>query len=424
VHALGYLIAPARGGFAFTRPDGRPMPNGPTLPGSDGDTARCHDADITTDTIIPAGLGDKLGVHIFVQPAFVREEPSDEASARVLKGRHWEDYVGGQPRHGAAPAADLAGSIPPIAGPQGSSSIAVAMTVPPLPDDARQDLMLPFGPVADALGRDVVLSGDHADAVLGYCRAMGSKFGCPGYLRYLFGLPVDKALRSGYLITQRALRETTPHACAEEIARTALELLPELDGSGQAEREVLDVFAGVGQVTYSYAKAGCRVQAVDNDRTTVDTAVHNMALAGLAEVVEYRLADGPATLASAVNAGRRFSVVHLDPPWRGTYQYDLTLPFRLEDLAVNVAELVGLGLAAARLVVLNLPHNAASSQIGDLAALAGCSALVQYQYVADFPASFGQAPAYFFGRSGLGRGRTTGYQERRQRLTLGGQRVS
>ena len=284
--------------------------------------------------------------------------------------------------------------------------------------------MLPFGPIPDEAGRDVILSGDHADAVLAYCHAMGSKFGAPGYLRYLFGLPVDKALLSGYLMTQRALRETTPHACAEEIARTALELLSRLDGGREEDASVLDLFAGVGQMAYSYAKAGCHVQAVDNDRTTVDVAVHNMALAGLASVVGYRLADGPATLASAVSAGRRFSIVHLDPPWRGTYQYDLTRPFMLEDLAVDVPELVRLGLEGARLVVLNLPHNALSSQIGDLAALAGCNALVQYLYVSDFPASFAQAPAYFFGRPGGGDGGTAGYQERRQRLTVDGQRVS
>jgi predicted RNA methylase len=285
--------------------------------------------------------------------------------------------------------------------------------------------MLPFGPIPDALGRDVILSGDHADAVLAYCHAMGSKLGSPGYLRYLFGLPINKALLSGYLITQRALRETTPHACAEEIARTALELLSCLDGGREVDDgSVLDIFAGVGQTAYSYAKAGCRVQAVDNDRTTVDIAVNNMALAGFAGVVEYRLADGPATLASAVSTDRRFSIVHLDPPWRGNYQYDLTRPFMLEDLAVNVEELVGLGLEGARLVVLGLPHNAMSSQIGDLAALVGCNALVQYQYVSDFPASFGQAPAYFFGRSTVGHGGTTGYQERHQRLTVDGQRVN
>jgi predicted RNA methylase len=306
----------------------------------------------------------------------------------------------------------------------GPGSVSVAMTGPPLPDGVPQDLMLPFGPIADEAGRDVIVSGGHADAVLAYCHAMGSKFGSPGYVRYLFGLPVNKALLSGYLMTQRALRETTPHACAEEIARTALELLSGLDGGGEEGGSVLDIFAGVGQMAYSYAKAGCHVQAVDNDRTTVDVAVSNMAVAGLAGVVEYRLADGPATLAAAVNAGRRFSIVHLDPPWRGAYQYDLTRPFMLEGLAVDVQKLLRLGLEGARLVVLNLPHNASSSQIGDLAALAGCNALVQYQYVSDFPASFGQAPAYFFGRSGGGHGGTTGRQERRQRLTVDGQRVS
>ena len=285
--------------------------------------------------------------------------------------------------------------------------------------------MLPFGPIPDDAGRDVVVSRGHADAVLAYCHAMGSKFGSPGYLRYLFGLPVNEALLSGYLMTQRALRETTPHACAQEIARTALELLSGLDGGRDEDGgSVLDIFAGVGQMAYSYAKAGCHVEAVDNDRTTVDVAVSNMAVAGLASVVEYRLADGPATLASAVATGRRFSIVHLDPPWRGTYQYDLGRPFMLDGLAVDVQELVRLGLEDARLVVLNLPHNALPSQIGDLAALAGCNALVQYQYVADFPASFGQAPAYFFGRSGGGRSGTTGYQERRQRLTVDGRRVS
>jgi hypothetical protein len=86
------------------------------------------------------------------------------------------------------------------------------MMGPPIPDDVPQDLMLPFGPISDEAGRDVILSGGHADAVLAYCHAMGSKLGCLGYLRYLFGLPVNEALLSGYQLTQRALRETTPHA--------------------------------------------------------------------------------------------------------------------------------------------------------------------------------------------------------------------
>ena len=42
------------------------MPHSPVLPGSDGDLARCHDADITTETIIPAGLGDKLDLDLAI----------------------------------------------------------------------------------------------------------------------------------------------------------------------------------------------------------------------------------------------------------------------------------------------------------------------------------------------------------------------
>jgi hypothetical protein len=71
VHALGWLISPAEsGGFAFTRPDGQPMPNGPTLPGGDGDLSGCHDALITADTIIPAGLGDKLDLDLAIWACF------------------------------------------------------------------------------------------------------------------------------------------------------------------------------------------------------------------------------------------------------------------------------------------------------------------------------------------------------------------
>jgi predicted RNA methylase len=313
------------------------------------------------------------------------------------------------------------------------------MTRPDSPHDAPQNLMLPLGPIADEAGRDVVLSGEHADAVLGYCREMGARFGAPGYLRYLFGLPVNEALLAGYQITQRALRETTPHACAQEIARTALEILPgpgadradhgdRTDHSGHAGEapSVLDLFAGIGQMAYSYAKAGCHVQATDNDPTTVGVASHNMALAGLSASVGYRVADGPATLAAAVEAGQEFSIVHLDPPWRGTYKYDLAQPFTLEALAVDVPELVRLGLEHARLVVLNLPHNALPSQLGELAAKAGCNVLIQRLFISDFPASFSQAPAYFFGRSPAGPAKAAARltEERRQNLTLDGQRAA
>ena len=81
VHALGYLITPGQDAtFAFTRPDGQAMPNGPALPGSDGELARCHHADITTDTIIPAGLGDKLDLDLAIWACFANTRTDHQAS--------------------------------------------------------------------------------------------------------------------------------------------------------------------------------------------------------------------------------------------------------------------------------------------------------------------------------------------------------
>ena len=61
------------------------MPSSPALPGSDGDLAGCHDAEITTDTIIPAGLGDKLDLDLAIWACF--------ANARIAEqqaGQHQE----------------------------------------------------------------------------------------------------------------------------------------------------------------------------------------------------------------------------------------------------------------------------------------------------------------------------------------------
>ena len=82
-HARGYLITPtATGAFAFTRPDGQPMPTSPALPGSDGDLARCHDADITTETIIPAGLGDKLDLDLAIWACFANARTDQQRASQ------------------------------------------------------------------------------------------------------------------------------------------------------------------------------------------------------------------------------------------------------------------------------------------------------------------------------------------------------
>jgi len=91
VHALGWVIAPALGGgFVFTRPDGQHMPTGPALPGSDGDLAACHDAEITTDTIVPTGLGDRLDLDLAIWACFANARVAAE---RADQGQHDHDLA-------------------------------------------------------------------------------------------------------------------------------------------------------------------------------------------------------------------------------------------------------------------------------------------------------------------------------------------
>jgi 5-methylcytosine-specific restriction endonuclease McrA len=90
VHAVGYLITSVSGAFTFTRPDGQPLPSAPDLPGSDGDLARCHDSDITTETIVPIGLADRLDLDIAVWACFANaridaERASQQQELEVLE---------------------------------------------------------------------------------------------------------------------------------------------------------------------------------------------------------------------------------------------------------------------------------------------------------------------------------------------------
>jgi 16S rRNA G966 N2-methylase RsmD len=285
------------------------------------------------------------------------------------------------------------------------------------------DLMLPFGRMADSAGRDNVLGYEDQDSVIAYCRTMGKRFNCPQYQRYLFGLPVHTALSAGYQISQRGLRETTPYACAEETARLALQLVRDLNPIEiDLRQNVLDPFTGIGQSAYSYAKAGCCVTAIENHKITYEIAKRNFSHSKYADQIDSKVGDGPKELADAVQTGATYAIVHLDPPWGGNYDYDTTKPFKLQYISVNILSLVALALEVAYVAVVNLPQNFQSEEIRKVAKNLGCSAIVQFQYISDYPPCFGQAPVYFF--------RTTGstlakepYKEIVQLLTPDGQRV-
>jgi 5-methylcytosine-specific restriction endonuclease McrA len=75
VHERGYLIAAVPGGgFTFCRPDGTVIPSSPALPDTDGAIDRCHDADITPDTIVPAWYGERLDLDYAIYTCFANAE--------------------------------------------------------------------------------------------------------------------------------------------------------------------------------------------------------------------------------------------------------------------------------------------------------------------------------------------------------------
>ena len=75
IHERGYLIAAKPGGtFAFYRPDGTGIPPSPALPPPDGTIGGCHDADITSGTIIPPWYGERLDLDYAIYTCFANAE--------------------------------------------------------------------------------------------------------------------------------------------------------------------------------------------------------------------------------------------------------------------------------------------------------------------------------------------------------------
>ncbi len=82
VHDRGYRIAaPPGGGFAFSRPDGTPLPPSPALPPPDGSIGGTHDADITPDTIIPPWYGERLDLDHAVHACLANARTEQDTQA-------------------------------------------------------------------------------------------------------------------------------------------------------------------------------------------------------------------------------------------------------------------------------------------------------------------------------------------------------
>ena len=115
IHDRGYLItAGPAGTFGFYRPDGTSIPPSPALPPPDGTIGDCHDADITSDTIVPAWYGERLDLDHAIYTCFAnartpqeRREQRDQADdPELFRPTKWviepADWIGYIQEHTAA----------------------------------------------------------------------------------------------------------------------------------------------------------------------------------------------------------------------------------------------------------------------------------------------------------------------------------
>jgi hypothetical protein len=80
IHQHGYSIGttPA-GSFTFFRPDGKPIPDSPSLPEPAGPLFAEHDAEITPETIVPPWYGERLNLDYAIAVLFGNQQARREA---------------------------------------------------------------------------------------------------------------------------------------------------------------------------------------------------------------------------------------------------------------------------------------------------------------------------------------------------------
>jgi len=112
-------------------------------------------------------------------------------------------------------------------------------------------------------------------------------------------------------------------------------MVPEAPALDMARRasgsRSLDLCSGIGAMSLALARAGQWVTAIELDARRVGMARHNAQLYGVAERIDFRVAD--ATQLPAATLPTDIHTVFLDPPWgRSPGDYQKRSSTRLEDL--------------------------------------------------------------------------------------------
>ncbi|KAF8346512.1 Tgs1 protein [Amanita rubescens] len=184
----------------------------------------------------------------------------------------------------------------------------------------------------------------------------------------------------GCLLDEEGWYSITPEAIANHIAERC------------RSDTIIDAFCGVGGNAIAFAKTCQRVIAIDNNPTRLALARHNAQIYGVADQIEFILADfisfAESYLAShppsASNSARKIDAIFLSPPWGGpsylngstsplkesnddsdaTYGYT---PYSLASIEpIHGAELFHLSRKITKNIVYYLPRNTRMEEVSNL----------------------------------------------------------
>ncbi|PRP97341.1 methyltransferase domain-containing protein [Enhygromyxa salina] len=106
--------------------------------------------------------------------------------------------------------------------------------------------------------------------------------------------------RAGTRLDEVGRMSLTPELLAMEVAELA------------AGRPVVDAGCGAGGNAIAFARAGCRVHAIDQDLARLELARHNAGVYGVSDRIQFVHADARAWVAAQADPG---AILFVDPPW-------------------------------------------------------------------------------------------------------------
>jgi hypothetical protein len=233
--------------------------------------------------------------------------------------------------------------------------------------------------------------------VLEFNNGVARATGVP-YERLFFGMPVSRAVGSGFQITARGYFDATESPLAVHTAKRLRRLCESGPGRRPGAPRLLDLFAGTGQQTWAFVRSGFQVQSTELDPIRALVAQHNVRVSGLGGRTSLTSTNGATLLRRLVGARERFDAVYLDPPWAGRYDYDLNRPFRLEYMEPSGLDLLEQAFHLSDVVALKCPQNTSAEQLREVCLDLGVLGRFELQNLVHLPPELNQATVYFVKR--------------------------